>query len=372
MKIIGMLCLLLFPGILTAQVKVKKGFTLNGNLTNAANRMVYLNSQNNTAKKVLYSDSTLTDARGRFMFKGAVAEPGLFSLTVKDIKGRATIYMENAAILLEGNIDSLKKAAVKGSREDMIRKEWEVLDDPIAKKRLTDEMVKNYEAAAERRDTTAMVLVQERSLKIYMDDLAKKTKTIVQKYPNSAMTVDVISNLVDLEQNQLADNLLKEVERTPAGQFTKTKVLRKRLNIRMSLSIGSKAPDFVQPDTTGKLISLSSMKGKYVLVDFWASWCGPCRAENPYLLKAYAKFKDKGFTILSVSLDDNRKAWLNAVKYDKLLWPQVSDLKAEENEVGKSYAIRGIPANFLIDPQGKIVAKNLRGDQLEKQLEKLF
>ncbi|WP_225874633.1 TlpA disulfide reductase family protein [Pedobacter hiemivivus] len=372
MRTTTILSLLLLTGTLAAQVKKPKGFTLNGHLANAASKMVYFSDGRNTAEKVFYMDSTLTDAMGRFTFKGIIAEPRQFLLQVKNAKRGAIIYMENANILIEGNADSLTNVRVKGAKEEAIRQEWMKLNDPVAQKKWADEISRDYDTAVERKDSAAMKLEKEKLGMRYTENLIKKIKTIVDKYPNSVMSVDLIGFVATFQENHTADSLLKVVEQTTAGRYTQTKELRKQLNITLSQTIGSKAPDFLQPDTAGKLISLSSMKGKYVLLDFWASWCTPCRAENPYLLKAYARFKDKGFTILSVSLDGDRKAWLSAVKHDNLLWPQVGDLKAAANEVAKSYGVRGIPANFLIDPQGKIVAKNLRGDKLEKQLEKLF
>jgi peroxiredoxin len=130
--------------------------------------------------------------------------------------------------------------------------------------------------------------------------------------------------------------------------------------------------DFTLPDADGKDISLASYKGKYVLVDFWASWCGPCRAENPNVVKAYSRFKEKGFEILGVSLDDKKDKWQAAVQADNLAWTHVSDLKGWKNAVAEQYGIRAIPQNLLLDPQGVIIAKNLRGDALEKKLEEVL
>ena len=137
-------------------------------------------------------------------------------------------------------------------------------------------------------------------------------------------------------------------------------------------SIGKEAPEFALPDPKGKMVRLSSYRGKYVLLDFWASWCGPCRQESPTVVKAYKRFKGKKFDILSVSLDDNKEKWLAAIEKDGLAWTHVSELKSWESSVVRLYQVEGIPATFLLDPNGVVVARDLRGDALEQKLEELL
>jgi peroxiredoxin len=148
--------------------------------------------------------------------------------------------------------------------------------------------------------------------------------------------------------------------------------LYKLMNADKITAMGKPAPNFTQNDVNGKPVSLSDYKGKYVLVEFWASWCSPCRAESPNLIKQYAAYKDKGFEILGVSVDSDKAKWLEAIKKDGLTWTQVSDLKGWESEARKVYGISGVPANFLVDPQGKIVGAHLMGEKLNKKLEELL
>jgi peroxiredoxin len=159
--------------------------------------------------------------------------------------------------------------------------------------------------------------------------------------------------------NSLAENVrTSNIGKSLAEQIAQSKIG----------AIGTEAMDFTQNDPEGKPISLSSFRGKYVLIDFWASWCKPCRVENPNVVKAYNKFSSKNFTVFGVSLDREKEPWIKAIEKDGLVWPQVSDLQFWQNSAAVLYRVQGIPQNFLIDPNGKIVAKNLRGEELEAKL----
>jgi peroxiredoxin len=186
-----------------------------------------------------------------------------------------------------------------------------------------------------------------------------------------------VSSFLLYVTNQLnTDPQVMEQRYNKLTSAAKTNVYSKALDQMVEAmhfgAIGSNAPDFVQNDADGKPISLSSFRGKYVLIDFWASWCGPCRRENPAVVAAYNQFKDKNFTILGVSLDQDKQKWLDAVKNDNLTWTHVSDLAYWNNAVAKKYNVSSIPQNYLLDPSGKIIAKNLRGEELRQKLSELL
>lgn len=195
--------------------------------------------------------------------------------------------------------------------------------------------------------------------------------TFVKKHPNSLVSIHSINYLlIDIDYEDVAHlyaGLSPGVQASKGGVFIRQYVAQRR-----STEIGKDALSFKQADALGQLIALSDFKGKYVLLDFWASWCIPCRQENPKVLEAYNKYNKKGLEILGISLDDKRTDWLKAIADDALPWKQVSDLKGWNNEVSVLYSVYSIPQNFLIDPQGKIIAKDLRGPELEAALSKIF
>jgi peroxiredoxin len=196
---------------------------------------------------------------------------------------------------------------------------------------------------------------------------ADYTKT----HPSSYIAVFELANYFSYNPDtETLQGLYNGLDENIRSSYT-GKAVRAMLDAAIMTGVGRPAPEFTQNDSKGKPVTLASFRGQYVLIDFWASWCGPCRAENPAVVKAYHAWHSKGFTILGISLDDNKESWLTAIKKDGLDWTQVSDLKSWQNSVATLYGIQGIPMNFLLDKDGKIIAKGLRGDDLEKKLAEL-
>ncbi|WP_312186677.1 TlpA disulfide reductase family protein [Sphingobacterium sp.] len=319
---------------------------------------------------------------GKFNFKGVVEEPsysrmvfdqdGKGKLIAQNIGDRLYFYLgnENYTIAIK---DSLRTASIKGSP---LHDEYVAYLNEIGGGFMDVIDAGNKAFAAVNKDApdaNDQYKAIHEKFEARFEARRVKELAFASKNPNSIFAVDALIDAANKRKLSEIEPIFLKLSKE-VRQLTNARQLEARFLAEKSVKIGNKAPDFSQPDTHGKMVKVSDFKGQYVLVDFWASWCGPCRAENPNLLKAYNKYKGKGLEVLAVSLDDTkgRNAWLKAIKDDGLPWIHVADLKGWSNEAAVLYGVRAVPQNYLVDPKGNIVAINIKGELLHQELAKIF
>ncbi|WP_207534540.1 TlpA disulfide reductase family protein [Desertivirga arenae] len=325
------------------------------------------------------TDSTLIKD-GSFSFSGNVKEPGSSYLIINP-KGMGirqrnlqslTLYLEPGKITITSP-DSLPNAKIAGGVINKDNESLQKLLKPVKDK--MDILNKEYaEAAPEKKKSDEFVKSLQARYAVLEDEQKVIQKAFIKSHPSSALSLFTVKEIAgavpDVSQIEpLFNSLSASVRASAAGKAYAEELIKLK-----TVAVGAMAPEFSLPDTLGKQVSLRDFRGKYVLIDFWASWCGPCRAENPNVVKAFNAYKSKGFEILGVSLDqpNAKDRWMKAIHDDGLTWTQLSDLKGWKSEAAALYSVRAIPQNFLVDPSGKIVATNVRGEELEKTLSKLL
>lgn len=344
------------PALLFAQDQ-KKGFEIKGNVSGLEDGKVQIVTMNDD-HAVIASDSV---KNGKFTLKGSVAEPTLYFI-VMSTEQPQYLYVENKPITITGSKADIKNLKIEGSQSQSDFAEFNKTFNPLIAEL-------NGFAALIQRETDDKK--KEALFKQY-DSVVTKVNSEVGKFVSAKPSSYVSAFLLSVSAQVLADPVTMEQRYNSLSQDVRNSEIGKNLAQSIAYfkvgAVGTDELDFTQNDVDGKPVKLSSFKGKYVLLDFWASWCKPCRAENPNVVKVYNQFKDKNFTIVGVSLDQSKDAWVKAIENDKLTWNHVSDLQQWQNAVAQMYHIQSIPGNFLIDPNGKIIARDLRGESLKQKL----
>jgi len=339
-------------------------FVLNGTVANQTSQ-VYMYQVIDDALEL--TDSAKVDVQ-KFSFTEKTLTPQMVYLAL-DNSRKIPVFVENNEITIDFKGASADSMTVTGSDAQT---EWEHFQSDIA---VYDEQLETlydaYYAANESEDEAERERI---SVEYDIVDSTKgaAVKDYINENPKSYVTPYLITKFL-LYSSELEDIItLKNNLDESVSNSVYVETINGRIDDLEKTKVGATIPDFTQNDKDGNPISITDLRGQYVLVDFWASWCGPCRGENPNVVKAYQKYKNNGFTVIGVSLDDDKENWLKAIKDDKLDWHHVSDLQGWKNQVAQDFGVKSIPFSILIDPDGVILGKNLRSEELQTTLEELF
>ena len=305
-----------------------KGYVINGEVSGMPDGKIYLKSFRN---KMFFDVDTAEIKDGKFTFEGSVEQPLLYGLATEQMNYPVQFFIENAPMNVtisgDGDVITVGNSPVN---DIFLSNAEKIFEDGYN----IDSLITKYPDSP----AAAFYLYRYFTYQLPLDDLKATRAKISPALANSPYVKDL-------------DGIIKQLE---------------------NVQIGKTAPEFSLPDTAGVSVSLSDFRGKYVLLDFWASWCPPCRRENPNVVKAFQEYKDKNFTIIGISLDNNKDKWMKAIADDNLAWRHVSDLKYWDSEIPALYGVRGIPANILLDPNGVIIARNITGEDLHKTLQEVI